>query len=110
MTTAITEIRPLCVIHQSNEEKLFVEMTVEELDKKMKNSYMIINWQRISTARNLIRKYWESTPIEYYQYFVLPSLPERVKSRMIDLFSRIPTDVIEKTSLETILKKQKEFE
>lgn len=107
---AITLNKPLCTIHQSNEEKLFVEMKVEDLDEKMKNSYMIINWQRISTARNLIRKYWESTPIEYYQYFILPSLPEWIKSRMIDLFSRLPPDVIEKTSLETILRKQKEFE
>lgn len=40
---AITLNKPLCTIHQSNEEKLFVEMKVEDLDEKMKNSYMIIN-------------------------------------------------------------------
>jgi len=43
MITAITEIKPLCTILQSNDKKLFVEMTPEELDRKMENSYMIIN-------------------------------------------------------------------
>lgn len=106
MTTAITENKPLCVIHQSNDRKLFVEMTVEELDRKMENSYMIINWQRISTARNLIRQYWPATPVEYYQYYILPSLPFEIKSKMQDLFARMPPEVMEKISLKTILEKQ----
>jgi len=106
MTTAITEIKPLCIIHQSNDKKIFVEMEVSELDQKMQNSYMIINGQRISTARNLIRQYWPATPIEYYQYFVLPSLPPEIKSRMEDIFARMPPEVMEKISLDTIIAKQ----
>lgn len=107
---SITQNKPLCVIHQSNEKRLFVEMTIDELDKKMENSYMIINWQRISTARNLIRQYWPANSVEYYMYFILPSLPDHIKTRMEDLFARLPQEVIEKTSLDTILRKQKEFE
>lgn len=103
---AITENKPLCVIHQSNDKRLFVEMTVDELDRKMENSYMIINWQRISTARNLIRQYWPASPVEYYQHYILPSLPEDIKSRMEDLFARMPPEIMEKISLETIIRKQ----
>jgi len=43
-------------------------------------------------------------------YFILPNLPEHIKSRMEDLFARLSPEIIEKTSLDTILKKQKEFE
>ena len=43
MTTALTHRKPLCTVHQSNDKKLFVEITIEELDKKMENSYMVIN-------------------------------------------------------------------
>ena len=43
-------------------------------------------------------------------YFILPSLPDHIKTRMEDLFARLPQEVIEKTSLDTILRKQKEFE
>ena len=43
MTTVITENKPLCVIAQSNDKVIFVEMTVEQLDKKMENSYMILD-------------------------------------------------------------------
>lgn len=103
---AITENKPLCVIHQSNDKKLFVEMTVEELDRKMENSYMIINGQRISTARNLIRQYWPASPVEYYQHYILPSLPPDIKSRMEDLFARMSPEIMEKISLETIIRKQ----
>lgn len=106
MITAITQNKPLCTILQSNDRKLFVEMTVEELDRKMENSYMIINWQRISTARNLIRQYWPATPVEYYQHYILPSLPAEIKSRMEDLFSRMPPEIMDKISLKTILEKQ----
>lgn len=109
MTTSITEIKPLCVIHQSNDKKIYVEMTIDELDSKMENSYMIINWQRISTARNLIRQYWPATPVEYYQHMVLPTLKSSLKSRMEDLFARMPPDILEKISLERILEKQEEF-
>lgn len=107
MITAITEIKPLCTILQSNDKKLFVEMTPEELDRKMENSYMIINWQRISTARNLIRQYWPATPVEYYQYFVIPTLEEYERSRMEDIFGRMPPEILEKITLEQILDKQK---
>ena len=106
----ITQNKPLSYILQSNDKKIFVEMTVEELDKKMENAYMIINWKRISTARNLIREYGSANSLDYYIYFVLPSLPDHIKTRMEDLIARLPPDVIEKTSLETILRKQKEFE
>lgn len=72
----------------------------------MENSYMIINGQRISTARNLIRQYWPASPVEYYQHYILPSLPPEIKSRMEDLFSRMPESVMEKISLQNILNKQ----
>ena len=106
MIKALTEIKPLCVIHQSNDKKLYVEMTIEELDRKMENSYMIINGQRISTARNLIRQYWPANPVEYYKYFIIPTLPPQIKSQMEDLFARMPEEVMEKISLDTIIKKQ----
>ena len=106
MTQAISHNLPLCTILQSNNKKIFVEMKVEELDEKMQNAYMIINWQRISTARNLIRQYWPATPVEYYQYYILPSLPEYIKSRMQDIFDRMPEEILEKISIDTILKKQ----
>lgn len=109
MITSLTTIKPLCVIHQSNDKKLFIQITIEELDKKMENSYMIINWQRISTARNLIRKYWPATPVEYYQYMILPTLEHSIKSRMEDLFARMPPDILEKISLDRILQKQEEL-
>lgn len=75
----------------------------------MQNAYMIINWQRISTARNLIRQYWPATPVEYYQYMVLPTLESGIKSKMEDLFARMPPDILEKISLERILQKQEEL-
>ena len=110
MTQAITEIKPLCTIHCSNDKVIFVQMTVEQLDKKMENSYMILDdWTRLSTARNLIRSYWPATAVEYYEYFIVPSLPEHVKSQMIDLLWRLPPETKKKATLDTLLKKQETF-
>ncbi len=110
MITAITEIKPLCTIHCSNDKVIFVQMTVEQLDKKMENSYMILDdWTRLSTARNLIRSYWPATAVEYYEYFIVPSLPEHVKSQMIDLLWRLPPETKKKATLDTLLKKQETF-
>lgn len=111
MITAITEIKPLCTIHCSNDEVIFVEMTVDNLDKKMENSYMILDdWTRLSTARNLIRGYWPATAVEYYEYHVVPSLPDKTRMFMQDLLARLPEESKKKATLETILKKQSEFE
>ena len=109
MITAITEIKPLCTIHCSNDEVIFVEMTVDQLDKKMENSYMILDdWTRLSTARNLIRSYWPASAVEYYEYFIIPSLPDTKRMFMQDLLGRLPEEAKKKATLEILLKKQDE--
>lgn len=65
---------------------------------------------RLSTARNLIRSYGNATPVEYYTHFIVPTLPHSVKSRMEDLFNRLPEERKKTVSLEAILEKQKYFE
>ena len=111
MTTAITENKPLCSIHCSNDRIILVEMTPKQLDEKMENAYMILDdWTRLSTARNLIRQYWPASSIEYYEYFIVPSLPDKISSRMKDMLWRLPDDVKKKVSLQALLIKQKEFE
>lgn len=110
MTTAITQIKPLCTIHCSNDEVIFVEMTVAQLDEKMQNSYMILDdGRRFSTARNLIRSYWPASAIENYEYFIVPSLPEHVKSQMQDLLWRLSPEAKKKATLDALIKKQETF-
>lgn len=111
MTTAITENKPLCSIHCSNDKVILVEMTPEQLDKKMENAYMILDdWTRLSTARNLIRQYWPASAVEYYEYFIIPSLPESISSRMKDILWRLSEDAKKKASLDILLQRQKMFE
>ena len=110
MTTAIRTTQPLCVICQSNDKKLFFEGDIQELDELMSNSYMEINWQRISTARNLIRQYWPASPVEYYEYFILPKLPAVINSRMSDLLERLSDKDKAKVGLDILLSKQRYFE
>lgn len=41
----------------------------------MKYDYMDIDGERISTAKNIVRKYWIASDVDYFEYYILPQLP-----------------------------------
>ena len=67
---------------QEPENKTESELTEEE--KKQGKG------MRMSTARNIIRSYQNATPAQFYTFYILPSLPESLQSKMTDALSRIP--------------------
>lgn len=112
---AITQNKPLTAINLSQGETILTPLTIEQVDKKMTMDWAIIptseeelkewKWMRLSTARNIVRSYQTASSVQFYKFYILPSLPESIQSKMTDALSRIPEWVT--PSLEAILEKQK---
>ena len=100
MITNLTLNKPLCCISLSQGEHILTPLTIEQLDEKIQKDWMIIptteeekkqgKGMRMSTARNIIRSYQNATPAQFYTFYILPSLPESLQSKMTDALSRIP--------------------